>query len=356
MIEIPLQAGVENSHQVFDVQLGDHLFGFELDYQYLYDRWLVNIDVDGERLISGSVLAAGSCLNRSADKYGLIYFIGDDATIDNIGKQNSLVWVEKEISPLTNNIVLPAPSCIYEDFVSTRHNGGKPYVWLKLNDTGYPPLVQSDGSFLLDFDVIYDNFTLTNNIQFGSASVITQSGTTSLSFAPSYLEGSTILQSDFLTYDASGPLNTEIEFWARIGDAPMSVYLTEASTFISIGYVGGKIVGTVETDDYGPVSVYSSANFSAGDIVHVVAQFYDYGVLQDGRLLLYVNGDYQGAVNADGPYGNQFYPPDLTLNVEGDVNTGTPTSIDQLTFYSGDFFFFMNTQTILDTYNCGISA
>lgn len=356
MIEIPLQAGVENSHQVFDVQLGDNLFGFELDYQYLYQRWLVNIDVDGERIISGSVLAAGSCLNRGAGENGLIYFVGDDATIDNIGKQNSLIWVKKEAVQLTNNIVLPAASCIYEDFVSTRHGGSGPYLWIKLNDTGTPAIIQAEGIYPTNFAVSYDTFGNTNNIQFGGPSVITQSGTTSLGFAPTYLEGDDILQSGPLAYDAAGPLDAQIEFWARLGDGDLRVYLTESADFIYIDYIGGKIVANVETDFNGAVSISSINNFSSGDIVHVVAQFKDWGTLQDGQLMLYVNGVYQGLVDVVDSYGTEFYPPDMTLNVYGNVNTGVPTFIDQLTFSSDDRATFMSAQTILDTYNCGIST
>lgn len=99
MIEIPLVSGIENSHQEFSVQLGENLFEFTLDWNYLYNNWSVGIDIDGDRIVSGSVLAAGSCVNRHTTGIGKLYFIGIDATVENLGKQNQLVWIsdpEKE--------------------------------------------------------------------------------------------------------------------------------------------------------------------------------------------------------------------------------------------------------------------
>ena len=100
MIEIPLQAGFENSHQEFNIKLGGNNFKFELDYSYLYGLWLVNIDVNGFRLVSGTVLAAGSCLNRGADEYGRLYFLGDDATMFSLGnlKQDQLEEIARGVA------------------------------------------------------------------------------------------------------------------------------------------------------------------------------------------------------------------------------------------------------------------
>jgi len=95
MIEIPLQSGAINSHQRFSIQLGNNLVDFRLDWNYLYNRWLVNITIEGVAKLSGGVLAAGGTINRSVTDMGRLYFVGDDATLDNLGQSNHLVWVDE---------------------------------------------------------------------------------------------------------------------------------------------------------------------------------------------------------------------------------------------------------------------
>lgn len=94
MIEIPLQAGAQNSHQRFAVQLGDNLVDFRLDWNFLYDRWAVNLSIEGASILSGGILAAGAAVNRHAPDMGRLYFVGEDATLDNLGKSNTLVWID----------------------------------------------------------------------------------------------------------------------------------------------------------------------------------------------------------------------------------------------------------------------
>lgn len=95
MIIVPVRAGARYSHQRFSVQLGDNLVDFRLDWNYLYDRWAVNLDIEGVRVLSGGILAAGAAVNRHVEGMGALYFIGDDATVDNLGKNNQLVWVDE---------------------------------------------------------------------------------------------------------------------------------------------------------------------------------------------------------------------------------------------------------------------
>lgn len=94
MITIPLQAGAVNSHQRFSVQLGKNLVDFRMDWNYLTNRWLVNLEIEGVTVLSGGVLAAGGIINRSMPEIGILFFNGNDATVDNLGIENSLVWVD----------------------------------------------------------------------------------------------------------------------------------------------------------------------------------------------------------------------------------------------------------------------
>lgn len=98
MIVIPLIGGAANAHQQFDMQLGDNFLSFTLNYiTTAGPAWSLDIDLGGERLISGAMLEPGAELTRNY-QYGIgrLVFVGADPTLDNLGRSNNLVWVPDE--------------------------------------------------------------------------------------------------------------------------------------------------------------------------------------------------------------------------------------------------------------------
>ena len=96
MLTIPLAAGVDNSHQKFSVQLGDNLIAFEVDFISYLDApaWSMNLTRGGVRLASGAMLEPGSDVIQSYQAgIGQLVFTGKDATLDNLGVDNFLVWI-----------------------------------------------------------------------------------------------------------------------------------------------------------------------------------------------------------------------------------------------------------------------
>ncbi|MFG0827906.1 phage baseplate plug protein [Pseudomonas sp. CJQ_7] len=96
MITIPLTAGVGNAHQRFSVQLGDNLISFEIDFISYLDApaWSMNLIRGGVRLVSGAMLEPGSDVIQSyRTGIGQLVFTGKDVTLDNLGIENSLVWI-----------------------------------------------------------------------------------------------------------------------------------------------------------------------------------------------------------------------------------------------------------------------
>lgn len=96
MITIPLTAGVGNAHQRFSVQLGDSLIAFEIDFVSYLDApaWSMNLARGGVRLASGAMLEPGSDVIQSYRAgIGQLVFTGKDVTLDNLGIDNSLIWI-----------------------------------------------------------------------------------------------------------------------------------------------------------------------------------------------------------------------------------------------------------------------
>ena len=93
MITIPLKSGAGNAHQVFFIQLGDNFLEFRLNYITRFPSWSLDILQEGDVLISGAMLVSGADITKhfNAD-IGRLLFVGDDPTIDNLGKANSLLW------------------------------------------------------------------------------------------------------------------------------------------------------------------------------------------------------------------------------------------------------------------------
>lgn len=93
---IPLVGGAINAHQLFEIQLGEVLAEFEIDYRTLTELWSVRINVEGVNLVNGAVLRPNVDIIQHwqlGDTLGQIVFVGDATTLDNLGIANSLIWV-----------------------------------------------------------------------------------------------------------------------------------------------------------------------------------------------------------------------------------------------------------------------
>lgn len=99
MQTIPLSAGSTNAHQKFSVQLDGKIIGFEINYMaYLDDpAWSMNLTYDGYPIVNGAMLQPGcDVIQNYRAGIGSLVFVGDPATLDNLGINNTLVWVGGE--------------------------------------------------------------------------------------------------------------------------------------------------------------------------------------------------------------------------------------------------------------------
>ncbi len=98
MQEIPLSNCSANAHQEFTLQLGDNYLDFQINYISYTDTpaWTMNILRDGTPLVLGAMLVPGADVTSgyTAD-IGRFVFVGDEVTLDNLGKDNHLVWVSE---------------------------------------------------------------------------------------------------------------------------------------------------------------------------------------------------------------------------------------------------------------------
>ena len=91
---IPLVGGSVNSHQQFDVQLGDNLVTITLLWKSILEQWSMDIDQEGVRLVSGAMLEPGCDIIATwQSDLGRLVLVGDEATLDNLGRSNSLIWI-----------------------------------------------------------------------------------------------------------------------------------------------------------------------------------------------------------------------------------------------------------------------
>lgn len=99
MLTIPLASGAANAHQRFSVQLAGKLIRFEINFLAYLDHpaWAMDLYQDTFPLALGVMLEPGSdllsCYNAGI---GRLVFVGDNPTLDNLGVNNSLVWVGGE--------------------------------------------------------------------------------------------------------------------------------------------------------------------------------------------------------------------------------------------------------------------
>lgn len=100
MIVVPLLAGVANAHQRFTQRLNGWLVRFEVDY-ISYTKspyWSLSMYQDGTPMAVGMPLNTGALLldNQPIKDFGRLVFVGEEATLDNLGIANTLVWIPEE--------------------------------------------------------------------------------------------------------------------------------------------------------------------------------------------------------------------------------------------------------------------
>ena len=98
MIEIKLPNGAEQAHYTTAIRLGDNLLTLVFNYLSYQDTpmWVMDILRDGTLICSGVNLASGSEITLTdnlPEDIGRFFFVGDDATLDNLGIENHLVWL-----------------------------------------------------------------------------------------------------------------------------------------------------------------------------------------------------------------------------------------------------------------------
>ena len=95
MIQIPLPSGAANAHPTFQIQLGDNLVQFNLNWLTLNEVWNCDILVEGVTLAAGITLVSNAELIEVYETSlgGKLYLVGDEPTLDNLGVSNYLVWV-----------------------------------------------------------------------------------------------------------------------------------------------------------------------------------------------------------------------------------------------------------------------
>lgn len=97
MINIALLSGVQNAHQRFSQRINGRLLDFQVDYvSYTPNQyWVMSVQIDGAPLADGVPLNVGADLlaNHNVGDFGRLAFVGEHATLDNLGIANKLVWV-----------------------------------------------------------------------------------------------------------------------------------------------------------------------------------------------------------------------------------------------------------------------
>ena len=98
MIEIALNAGSANADQRFTQRLGGNLLGFRVRYLAYQEMpmWIMDVYRDGAPVALGMGLNAGAVMteahNLPAD-IGRFVFVGAEATLENLGRDNRLIWL-----------------------------------------------------------------------------------------------------------------------------------------------------------------------------------------------------------------------------------------------------------------------
>lgn len=92
MINIPLKNGAENARQDFSANLGGNLIDFSIKFLSYLDTpmWVLDARIDATPITLGRGLQPNGVLDLGS--FGKLVFIGEPATLDNLGVANELIW------------------------------------------------------------------------------------------------------------------------------------------------------------------------------------------------------------------------------------------------------------------------
>lgn len=108
---IKLVGGESNAHYSLFVNLGEYSYEFTLDYVQA-GQWMLAILPDGDTgelplvnidgtdyVIGKTAIEPGGDIVRPyqiTDTFGQLFLVGEEPTLDNLGTDNTLVWVPPE--------------------------------------------------------------------------------------------------------------------------------------------------------------------------------------------------------------------------------------------------------------------
>ena len=96
MIEIPLRSGAEYARHQFIVNVGDNQLLIKQEYLSYLDtpQWVISIFRESLPVVLSKPLVPNVEITSQAKmNIGRIVFVGGEATLDNLGEDNKLIWV-----------------------------------------------------------------------------------------------------------------------------------------------------------------------------------------------------------------------------------------------------------------------
>ena len=92
---IALSGGVGNTFQEINANLGGNAVTLHLSYVTSLDAWAMDIYQEGAPLYAGIMLLVNADMLEAwnvRDTFGAMTLVGAEATLDNLGEANTLVW------------------------------------------------------------------------------------------------------------------------------------------------------------------------------------------------------------------------------------------------------------------------
>lgn len=95
-MSVGLSGGAQNSHQVFSANLGSDYAGIEMRWNSKSGQWIVSVSINNAELINEKAYASGTNIFDGFFGWGMLIVIGEDATLDNLGITNKLIWISED--------------------------------------------------------------------------------------------------------------------------------------------------------------------------------------------------------------------------------------------------------------------
>ena len=95
MIEIPLRNGAEYANHQFIVTLGDNQILIKQEFLSYLDtpQWVISVYRESLPVVLSKPLVPNvEITSQSKIGIGRIVFVGNEATLDNLGVDNKLIW------------------------------------------------------------------------------------------------------------------------------------------------------------------------------------------------------------------------------------------------------------------------